>query len=129
MSAERLLVKVSGCPNYRTLYAMEADFNSAGLTIQTTTGNRIILCRLVKGRPVAKEAMTDFIFIGSLDGADRDLDDRVSQKICDFISNTEGPAGTVKDIARSWRNGLRMYESSIAIVNEDINYIGETLCD
>ena len=129
MSVENLLIKVSRCPNYRTLYAMETDFNKGGLTIQTTAGNRVILCRLVKGRPMAAEVITDYIFIGALNEADRDLDDRASMKICDFIANAAGPSGTVMDTARSWRNGLRMYESSIAIVNEDINYLGGMLCD
>jgi hypothetical protein len=126
-AAARLLAKINQCIDYQTIYALEDDFNKAGLTIQTTSTNRVIICKLRGGRPVAAGIVDDYIFIGSLAESTRELTERAVEKICDFVRNNAGKADIVKNMARSWRNGLRMYEASIAIVNEDVDFIGDSL--
>jgi hypothetical protein len=127
-SLDRLVYKVGQCIDYQSLYALEEDFNRVGLTVQTTSRNRMILCKLVNGGPITEKVIDDYIYIGSLDDLSRELTDRSSEKICDFIRTNAGTPGKVENISRVWRNGLRMYQSAIAIANEDIDRIsGELL--
>jgi hypothetical protein len=123
MSLEHLLTKIDRCIDYQTLYALEDDFNSCGLTIQTTGSNRMILCKLRAGKPIAKDVIDDYIFIGNADDANREPTERALSRILDFIRNNHGPADKIKKATRTWRNGLKMYEASIPIMNEDIAYI------
>lgn len=124
----RLIHKIGQCIDYQSLYALEESFNKCGMTVQTTSRNRMILCRLVSGRPISENIVDDYIFIGSLDELSRELTDRSSEKICDFVRTNAGPPSKVENIAKVWRNGLRMYESSVRIMNEDQQQIaGELL--
>jgi len=124
---DKVIYKIGQCIDYQSLYALEESFNKVGLTIQTTSNKRMILCKLREGRPVTEEVISDYIFIGSLNDPMKELSDRASEKICDFVRTNAGPAGKIEDIARVWRNGLRMYESTISIVNEDITKIAGEL--
>ena len=62
-----VLFKVDMCINYQSLYAMEDDFNQVGLTIQTTSDNKIILSRIENNTPVTQKIINDYIYIGSLE--------------------------------------------------------------
>lgn len=126
----RLVNKLSQCIDFQSLYALEEDLNRVGMTIQTTANNRMILCKLMEGRPVANNVIEDYVFVGSLETATRELTDRAVNKICDFVRMNAGNADAVKNVARVWRNGLKIYESSINIMNEDVNEVaGDLLCD
>ncbi|MEM3097454.1 MAG: hypothetical protein QXU32_01875 [Nitrososphaerales archaeon] len=117
---DRLVYKINRCIDYQSLYALEDDFNQVGLTIQSTPNNRMILCRIVDGKPYAQRAIDDYIFIGGLDSALNELTDRAAMKICDFVRTNASNADKIRNVARVWRNGLKMYESTISIVNEAI---------
>ena len=119
---EHVLYKVSQCIDYQNLYALEEDLNKIGLTIQTTARNRMILCKLRNGRRISESIIDDYIFIGSLGDLTREISEATNQKISDFIRNKAGAPSKLKNMARVWRNGLRMYES-VLIVNEDVNKI------
>lgn len=124
---EKLLHKISSCIDYQCLYALEEWFNKVGLTVQTTSRNRLILCRLDKeGKVISDSVIDDYIFVGNLDELGKELSDRATQKISDFVRNHAGGPGKVLDKARVWRNGLRMYED-IIIVNEDVQEIADKL--
>lgn len=126
----RLLYKIEQCIDYQNLYCLEEDFNKVGLTIQTTDRRRMILCRLEKGKPITEQIVEDYIYIGSLDELSKELSERTTNKICDFVKTNAGEPGKIQDIARVWRNGLRAYESTIAIKNEDIDHIsGEVISE
>jgi hypothetical protein len=127
LSLGKLLFKIGQCINYQNFYALEEEFNKVGLTIQTTAHNRMILCKLVDGKLVTENVVDDYIFVGSLDDLNRELTERTSEKIMDFVRTNAGPASKVENIARVWRNGLRMYESVATIVNEDVNMIAENV--
>jgi hypothetical protein len=102
-------------------------YNQCGLTVQTTANKRQILAKLRGGKPVAKEVISDFIFIGSLDNATQEMTDRACRKICDFVRTNVGKKGKIKNMARVWRNGLRMYDASIAVANEDVSKVVDDL--
>jgi hypothetical protein len=116
---DRLVDKLGRCIDYQSVYALEEEFNKAGLTIQTTSNSRMVLCRLQEGKPIAQNVVDDYIFIGSLDAAINELTDRAVMKMCDFVRTNASTADKVRNTARVWRNGLKMYESTIAIMNED----------
>lgn len=122
-TVDKLIYKIEQCIDYQNLYALEADFNKNGLTVQTTSNSRVILAKLRNGKPVTKGVITDYIFVGSLADSTKELSDRAVTKICDFVRTNCGKSGKVKDNARVWRNGVRMYEASIVIMNEDIHEI------
>lgn len=125
---ERLLYKISQCIDYQNLYALEEEFNKVGLSIQTTSRNRMILCRLVEGSIIAERLIDDYIFVGSLADSTKELSENVTQKISDFVRNSAGESSKVENLARVWRNGLRMYDN-IIVVNEDIDKIADDLDD
>ena len=127
---DKLIYRIGQCTDYQCLYALEEAFNKCGLTIQTTSRNRMILCKLRNGKPVSEHVIDDYIFVGSLEDHARELTDRISEKICDFVRTNAGEPSKVENTARVWRNGLRMYESTVRIMNEDIeNVAGEIICD
>jgi hypothetical protein len=126
---DKLTYKIRQCIDYQSLYALEDEFNKVGLTTQTTSQNRMILCRLVNNRPKADKIVDDYIFIGSLDTATSEISDRAAQKIVDFAMNAKGKKSEVKNIARVWRNGVRMYESTIAITEEQVQLVAELIED
>ena len=127
---DELLRKIRMTIHYGGLYALESSFNRAGLTLQNTTGNRMILCKLRDGVPVAESVAEDYIYIGNVNDTDRELSERTVGKICDFVLNAGGAPDTPRNLARAWRNGVRMYEASIKIVNEDVNWVaGEIICE
>lgn len=122
-SIDRLINRIKSCIDYQSIYSMEDGFNSVGLTIQSTAKNRMILCKLVDNIPKAEEAGIDYIFIGGLDISTNEISERVEQKIIDFVLNNAGEEQTVKGVQRLWKNGLKMYESTIVLESEDVQYI------
>lgn len=113
--------KIRQCIDFQSIYALEEDFNKVGLTVQTTPSNRVVLCKIVEGKPSAKQVIDDYIFIGSLDNSLAELSDRTAAKIVDFINNNRSGPSKIMDVPRTWRNGLKMYEHNIAIMNENID--------
>ena len=126
-TVDKLIYKIEQCIDYQNLYALEPDFNKCGLTVQTTANNRVILAKLRSGKAVTKNVISDYIFIGSLANSTQELSERATIKICDFVRTNSGKSGKIKNTARVWRNGLRMYESSIVIVNEDVQEVADRL--
>lgn len=126
---DKLIHKIDQCIDYQSLYALEEDFNKNGLSIQTTTNNKMILCKLRDGKIIAENVVDDYIFIGSTNTSTNELSDRAVIKISDFVRTNADKADTVKDMARVWRNGLRVYESAVKIVNEDINIIAHGISE
>lgn len=126
-SLHKLLYMIEACIDYQNLYALEDSFNKCGLTVQTTPNGKMILCKLRESKPVTNKVIDDYIFVGSNATAINELSDRAVNKICDFVRTNSGGSDTVKNVARVWRNGLRMYESTIPIMNEDVAEITSNL--
>lgn len=122
-----IFYKIRQCIDYQSLYALEDEFNKIGLTIQTTQKNRMVLCKLINGKPTANNIIEDFIFVGSYKQLDTELSERAVEKIIDFVSNNQGAPSKVENLARAWRNGLRMYGKSLFIANEDVEFVADNL--
>lgn len=120
---DRLLYRIGQCVDYQCLYALEEQFNKCGLTVQSTSQGRMILCKLRSGVAIFEHVISDYIFIGSSHDLLRELSDRTASKISDFVRTNAGPPDKVVNVARVWRDGLRMYERNIPIMNEDIEEI------
>lgn len=115
----KIVDKLARCIDYQSVYALEEDFNKVGLTVQSTSNHRMILCKLRDGKAVSNSVVEDYIFIGSHETAINELTDRAVMKMSDFVRTNAGLADVVRNTARVWRNGLKMYESTITIMNED----------
>lgn len=122
-----LISKIRQCIDWQSIYALEEEFNSCALTIQTTPNNRVILCRIEKNKPVAKSIIDDYIFLASMSNSFDELSERAEQKLIDFVQNRCGKPTSIKNIAKVWRNGLRMYEAPISIVNEDMEFVAASV--
>jgi len=126
------LKKIGMCLDYQALYSMEPDFNEIGLTVQTTPQNRMILCKIQDNKPLAESIIDDYIFIGGLDTATNEISERATEKIKEFVKEAAGEKGEIKNIARPWRDGLRMYGKAVRLeegtypdkepINENKNY-------
>lgn len=91
------------CYDFRSLYATEEQLNSIGLTIQQTMDDKMILCRIRGGKPIAENLATDHIYVGDIHSLDREIPPRLLQIILEFIQDTS---------------------SEPAVVNYDTNTIG-----
>lgn len=120
---EELIKKIEMCIDYQSLFALEESFNKCGLTVQTTARNRTILCKLREGKPVTEKIIEDYIFLGSLNTLSEEISEISGKKICLFIRENAGPAGKVENMARSWQNGLRVYESKLLVVDEGMQEV------
>lgn len=126
---QELLYKVKNSVTCSCLYALEDNFNKVSLTLQTTTKNRMVLCKIKNNKPYCKEFMDDYIFIGVAE-EDRELSKRAIECISEFIMNaaSEKPA-KIKKEQRKWQDGISMY-GKIIVVNEDVKSIaGDLLMD
>lgn len=122
-----IIQKILGCIDYQSIYALEDDFNKVGLTVQTTSSNRVILCKLIDGKIKADKVIEDYIFIGSLDKSCEEISNRAAEKIVMFVSANKGSPSKLMDTPRAWRDGLRMYELTIPIANEDVQVIEDEM--
>jgi len=125
----RALRKVEMCLDYQALYSMEPDFNEIGLTVQTTPNRRMILCKIQDNKPLAESIIDDYIYIGSLETATNEISERASTKICSFIKAAAGDKGEIKNIARDWQDGLRMYGQAFSIKEGKYQKDGQTISE
>jgi hypothetical protein len=113
------------------LSALEPLFNEAGLTLQTTQKNRIVLCKLVEGTPSCNAIMEDYIFLGATDSMNDEISERMIKCITRFISEAasdDDPQEVNSDNMRSWQDGKRTY-GKIFVMNEDVNSVVQEYAD
>ena len=124
---ERLLYKLNECINWDTVFAMEKDFNKIGLTLQPTTKDRVVLCRLVEGQPSAQEIGEDYMFLASQAERGISLTERHVRIISDFCINCASKPSLVEGPPRrKWMQGLATY-GKIVVVNEDVQHIASLI--
>lgn len=85
-----VLEAVDQCTQYSEIYNLEESFNKVGLTVQTTTNGRMILCRCADNKIVTENVIDDYIFIGPA----KWLHEGVVNKIKSFVLASEGAACT-----------------------------------
>lgn len=124
---QELLYKIKHSVTCSCLYALEENLNGVGLTLQTTTKNRMIICKIKNNKPYCKKFMDDYIFIGVAD-EDRELSKRAIECIIEFVMNAASEPAELKDEQRSWQDGISMY-GKIIVVNEDVESVANLLMD
>jgi len=122
-----LIEHVHRCMDYRTLYALEEEFNKVGLTVQSTPQNHMILCKIMEGKPHAEKVIRDYIFVGSLEEKGKELSDRAVKCITTFIKSASTGPAKVLDAPRVWRDGLRLYGDAVRINSEDSAMVAQLL--
>jgi hypothetical protein len=131
-----LLRRVKQCYDWKSLYELKEDFNSIGLAIRETAGNRKILCRLEEGVPITQKIIDDYIFVGSKQAMDEEIGDRAQEVILHFISNNASKPQVVVDDTQSYSKNMALYGHPIRIYNEDqevkrqnINMLGRLITE
>lgn len=124
---QEVLKKVKSSITCSCLYALEKEFNEIGLTLQTTSKNRMVLCKIRNGRPFCESFQDDYIFIGYAD-EDKELSRRAIDCIAEFVSGAASEPAELKSEPRSWQNTNRFY-GKIILVNEEVNAVANLLVD
>jgi hypothetical protein len=125
---DRLLLKLRSVVYFDTLYAMEREFNSVGLSIQCTTCNRQVLCRVCRGKPIIGNMLDDYIFIGSLDNKNAEVPEKLLSVVTDFMMNNAGSPCVLMNAPRKWQRNTSTY-GQILIVHEDVQRISLGIID
>ena len=123
-----ILYKIKNCPTYSSLYDMEQEFNKIGLTIQITTNNRMVLCKIKNHKPYCQSIIDDYIFIGILNDKDIEISDKMLQCMTNFIMNAASAPSKILNLPRKWQDGTRLY-GHVTVVKEDINYVVQHIVD
>jgi hypothetical protein len=132
MALENLVEKIGKCANYEMLFCLEEDFNSIGLTLQPTKQNKVVLCKLKSGVPLARRIFEDYIHIGSLEDRSKEIPHRLLECIREFTENNVGKPDSPKNVARSWQSAQTgLYGSFINAQNDipQISQIADELTD
>lgn len=120
-----LLRKIKNSITCSCLYALEKDFNNVGLTLQTTTKNRMVLCKIKNNKPYCKEFLDDYIFIGTAE-EDRELSKRAVECIMEFVQGAASEPAELKQEMPKWQDNISLY-GKIIVVNEDVNAVSNNL--
>ena len=126
---ETLLYKLRNCLNWDALFALEEDFNQIGLTLQPTTKERVVLCKIKDGQPSAERICEDYMFLANATERNTTLSERHIEVISDFCINASSAPATLEgNPRRKWMHGVQTY-GKIIVVNEDIQYIASTILE
>jgi hypothetical protein len=110
-----LLRRVKQCYDWKSLYELREDFNSIGLAVRETAGNRKILCRLEEGKPITDKIIDDYIFVGSKNTMDEEIGTRAQEVILHFISQHASKPQVVVDDNQSYSRDVALYGRPIRI--------------
>ncbi|MBD3407243.1 MAG: hypothetical protein GF411_14075 [Candidatus Lokiarchaeota archaeon] len=124
---KELLNKIRKCPTYSSLYDLEPLFNRNGLTMQVTTKNRMIACKIMENKPYCKNVIDDYMFIGALRDRDYEISDRVRECLTDFVINAASGPAVVENKQRNWQDDTRLYGDRISIAREDVNTVAQNV--
>ncbi len=64
---ETIIGKVICCSHVEELLQLEPQLNSVGLTAQNTN-NKVLVCKVINGRPSAKVLFEDYVVAGHWSG-------------------------------------------------------------
>jgi len=128
-STNALLYKIRNLVYLDTIFSLEEDFNRIGLTVQLSSGNRAILCKIVEGRAAASSVMDDYMFLGSFAGteAKQEVPPKLIATLSDFVMNKAGASAKVTSAPRRWQHGIKTYGQIIRILDEDVQVIAQNI--
>jgi hypothetical protein len=122
---EELVYKLKNSVTCSCLYALEENFNRVGLTLQTTTKNRMVLCKIQNSKPYCKKFMDDYTFLGVAE-EDKELSKRAIECIIEFVMGAASKPAKLKKEQRKWQDDISIY-GKIIVVNEDIEAVANAL--
>ena len=114
-----LVRRVKQCYDWKSLYELRTDFNSIGLAVRPTAGDRTVLCRMEEGKPVTQRIIDDYIFVGSKKTMDEEIGPRAMEVILHFIEDKASRPQTVVNDDQSYSQDIALYGTPIRVYNED----------
>jgi len=113
--------KVKRCQDFDSLFMLEEDFNSVGLTLRETVNRKMALCRVEDGSFASNKMLDDFIFVGYADDPRALLLDEMRGYICEFVDENASDE-ELRSIASSAKHQqVGLYGRTITqIENEDV---------
>lgn len=128
-NVDRLLFKLKNLVYFDTLFSLEEDFNSVGLSVQMSGNNRVILCQITEGRASAHKVLEDYIFLGPFTMATNkaEISERLQSSIMDFVMNKSGNPAKIENAPRLWQQGVKTYGQVIRIMNEDVQLVSQDM--
>lgn len=119
-----LIEKIKNCYDFNTLYQLNEDLLKAGITIQPTNGDKMIMCRLEGDRPVTDHIVDDYIFIGHKNILDHEIPARLLECVVEFVTRHK----LVKEVHPDWQKNHSTY--GVFINNEQtMNTVQEIVLD
>ena len=119
-SLYKLLQRVNRCATYENLKKLEENFNSVGLTIQSSISNNLLLCKIVENAPSSSEMGEDHIFIASSKELDNEISERRLDILSDFIKETADEPAEVAGDDKEPFSGASPIAGDIVVMHEDI---------
>lgn len=110
------------CYDYISLYSLEKRFNRINLSIRPTTGGKMVLCKVIDGKPIATELMKDYMFVGSQEIQNKEISKRLIDCIIEFITSYIQELGKEENGQIALGGHLALY-GNITVMEEDINHI------
>jgi hypothetical protein len=127
MSDNCLIERIEKCYDFGSLYILKEDLHKIGLTIHPTVSNKMVLCKIVDGRPSAEQLTEDFIFVGHKLEPDYPIPDRLLKCVVEFVQkNTSDAAEIIEQDATDF-GSTSMYGETITIESEDMRNLAQQI--
>lgn len=131
---DHLLDRVRHCYDWKSFYALQEEFKKIGLTLHDTSGGRKVLCRVEEGKPVVKNIVDDYIFVGSTESLDEEVSQRAMEVIVYFLENRASQPQAVMDSSQSYSKDmalygkpLKIYAESAQVKNQEVEVLGRLI--
>lgn len=85
-SVDSLLHKIKNSINIHCLMAMDCCFRDVGLTVIETNKNKVVISKIIDGRPMCGKIIEDYIIIGDSRDCEQ-FTERTINCILDFVTN------------------------------------------
>jgi len=105
------------CYDRKSLYSLEPELNTIGLTIQKTNNNQYVLCRIKDGRPTLGKPIYDHIYIGNTNNELSPIPNKLIKTILRFINKHRGEPAAITNEHNSFSGHTQLYGKIFAHSN------------
>lgn len=98
-----LIRKIKKCDDPEMLLSLEEDFNKIGLSLQQANSGKLLLCKIVDGRPVVTKSFDDYVPIGRLA---EELTEKAINRVIGFVVENNSKPATIDDSKNIGNYGL-----------------------